>query len=214
MLQDVSCCCCHILGAAASLPSMSHVHTEIQPCSSKQRHALNTAWKQQGSVLGVHYTLHPKGQELFGDWGRQQQAVAAGPVPNLMQTALYLWPYMYNSIYGRFLLLQLGGVGSVLVLNLLMSLFSIVGNLSSRHSPAPSLTLDICRAASTLLAWALLRPACHLSQRSVCCMGVLGMHQHSAAPDLSSSTDAEGETVPGVSLMESRLSAGSQATSC
>ena len=60
----------------------------------------------------------------------------AGPVPNLMQTALYLWPYMYNSIYGRFLLLQLGGVGSVLVLNLLMSLFSIVSHLSSRyHSP-------------------------------------------------------------------------------
>ena len=58
--------------------------------------------------------------------------LCAGPVPNLMQTALYLWPYMYNSIYGRFLLLQLGGVGSVLILNLLMSLFSIVSHLSSR----------------------------------------------------------------------------------
>ena len=55
-----------------------------------------------------------------------------GPVPNLMQTALYLWPYMYNSIYGRFLLLQLGGVGSVLILNILMSLYGLVGRMTSR----------------------------------------------------------------------------------
>ena len=51
-----------------------------------------------------------------------------------MQTALYLWPYMYNSIYGRFLLLQLGGVGSVLVLNILMACFGLVGRMTNRRA--------------------------------------------------------------------------------
>ena len=56
----------------------------------------------------------------------------AGPVPNLMQTSLYIWPFMYNSIYGRFLLLQLAGVGDVLVLNVILSLYDVVGRLSTR----------------------------------------------------------------------------------
>ena len=51
-----------------------------------------------------------------------------------MQTTIYIWPYMYNSIYGRFLLLQLGGTGNVLILNLLICLYSIVGKLASRSS--------------------------------------------------------------------------------
>ncbi|KAK9803448.1 hypothetical protein WJX73_002248 [Symbiochloris irregularis] len=57
-----------------------------------------------------------------------------GTVPNLMQTALYMWPAMYSSIYGRFLLLQLSGVGDVLVLNIVLSLYDIVVGLSTRHS--------------------------------------------------------------------------------
>lgn len=60
----------------------------------------------------------------------------AGPVPNLMQTSLYIWPYMYNSIYGRFLLLQLGGVGDVLVLNVIISLYDLASRLGSRLFPA------------------------------------------------------------------------------
>lgn len=65
----------------------------------------------------------------------------AGEVPNLMQTVIYIWPYMYNSLYGRFLLLQLGGTGNVLVLNLLICLVSIVGKVSSRSSLALLLKL-------------------------------------------------------------------------
>lgn len=60
--------------------------------------------------------------------------MSAGEVPNMMQTVIYIWPYMYNSLYGRFLLLQLGGTGNVLILNLLICLYSIVGKLSSRSS--------------------------------------------------------------------------------
>lgn len=52
----------------------------------------------------------------------------------MMQTTMYIWPYMYNSLYGRFLLLQLGGTGNVLIINLLLSLVSIVGKLASRSS--------------------------------------------------------------------------------
>lgn len=58
----------------------------------------------------------------------------AGEVPNMMQTVIYIWPYMYNSLYGRFLLLQLGGTGNVLILNVLISLYSIVGKVASRSS--------------------------------------------------------------------------------
>lgn len=60
----------------------------------------------------------------------------AGEVPNMMQTVIYIWPYMYNSLYGRFLLLQLGGTGNVLILNLLICLVSTVGKVSSRSSLA------------------------------------------------------------------------------
>ena len=52
----------------------------------------------------------------------------------MMQTVMYIWPYMYNSIFGRFLLLQLGGVGSVLILNLLISLYSLAGKIATRSS--------------------------------------------------------------------------------
>ena len=52
----------------------------------------------------------------------------------MMQTAIYIWPYMYNSLYGRFLLLQLGGTGNVLILNILISLYSVVGTLASRST--------------------------------------------------------------------------------
>ena len=31
------------------------------------------------------------------------QGGCAGPVPNLMQAVLWMWPAMYRSIYGRFL---------------------------------------------------------------------------------------------------------------
>lgn len=52
----------------------------------------------------------------------------------MMQTTIYIWPYMYNSLYGRFLLLQLGGTGNVLILNILISLYSVVGKLASRST--------------------------------------------------------------------------------
>ena len=52
----------------------------------------------------------------------------------MMQTIIYIWPYMYNSLYGRFLLLQLGGTGNVLILNVLICLYSFVGKVASRSS--------------------------------------------------------------------------------
>lgn len=57
----------------------------------------------------------------------------AGAVPNLMQAVLWIWPVMYKSIYGRFLLLQLGNTSNVMVLNVLISVYSVAGRLASRQ---------------------------------------------------------------------------------
>ena len=59
-------------------------------------------------------------------------AVLAGMVPGLLQVTLLLWPAMYQSIFGRFLLLQLSGVGSVLIINFLLALFDVVTRIGSR----------------------------------------------------------------------------------
>lgn len=56
-----------------------------------------------------------------------------GAVPNLMQAVLWIWPVMYKSIYGRFLLLQLGNASNVMVLNVLISVYNIVGRLAMRQ---------------------------------------------------------------------------------
>ncbi len=40
---------------------------------------------------------------------------------------------MYKSIYGRFLLLQLGNTSNIMVLNVLISVYSVAGRLASRQ---------------------------------------------------------------------------------
>ena len=54
-------------------------------------------------------------------------------MPNLMQAVLWIWPVMYKSIYGRFLLLQLGTASNVVVLNVLISVFNISSRLATRQ---------------------------------------------------------------------------------
>ena len=71
---------------------------------------------------------------------------SAGPVSNLMQAALYMWPAMYSSIYGRFLLLQLSSVGNVLALNVIISVYELVSRLSSRCSFVQMPALLLCRS--------------------------------------------------------------------
>lgn len=50
-----------------------------------------------------------------------------------MQAVLWIWPVMYKSIYGRFLLLQLGNTSNIMVLNVLISVYSVAGRLASRQ---------------------------------------------------------------------------------
>ena len=68
-----------------------------------------------------------------------------GAVPNLMQAVLWIWPVMYKSIYGRFLLLQLGTAGNVVVLNVLISVFNISSRLATRQVRWPHMW-SMCRA--------------------------------------------------------------------
>ncbi|KAK9840882.1 hypothetical protein WJX84_012114 [Apatococcus fuscideae] len=55
-----------------------------------------------------------------------------GPLPDLMIVVFACFIDIYKSVFGRFLLLQLSGVGSVLLLNVLLALLDIVGRLASR----------------------------------------------------------------------------------
>lgn len=50
-----------------------------------------------------------------------------------MQAVLWIWPVMYKSIYGRFLLLQLGPTSNIVALNMLISVFNVASRLSSRQ---------------------------------------------------------------------------------
>lgn len=61
----------------------------------------------------------------------------AGAVPNLMQAVLWIWPVMYKSIYGRFLLLQLGNTSNIVILNVLISVYNVAGRLATRQVNAP-----------------------------------------------------------------------------
>lgn len=60
--------------------------------------------------------------------------VAAGSVPSMFQTMMLFYPYIYNAVYGRFLLLQLSKSSSVMALNYLIVLLSVIGHLASRNA--------------------------------------------------------------------------------
>lgn len=47
-------------------------------------------------------------------------------------TCFIVWPILYSSLYGRFLLLQLENVGSVVILNFMFACFHIAGMLNDR----------------------------------------------------------------------------------
>ena len=51
-----------------------------------------------------------------------------------MQAVLWIWPVMYKSIYGRFLLLQLGTTSNVVILNVLISVYNLAGRLANRQA--------------------------------------------------------------------------------
>ena len=50
-----------------------------------------------------------------------------------MQAVLWIWPVMYKSIYGRFLLLQLGTTSNIVILNVLISVYNVAGRLATRQ---------------------------------------------------------------------------------
>ena len=51
-----------------------------------------------------------------------------------MQAVLWIWPVMYKSIYGRFLLLQLGTTSNIVILNVLISVYNLAGRLANRQA--------------------------------------------------------------------------------
>jgi hypothetical protein len=55
-----------------------------------------------------------------------------GRVPDLGHAAFLVWPVMYAALYGRFLLLQLDSVGSVVVMNLLFACLKVAVELPGR----------------------------------------------------------------------------------
>lgn len=57
-----------------------------------------------------------------------------GRVKDLTHICFLVWPVLYASLYGRFLLLQLDNVGSVVIMNFIFACFSISGELSDRGS--------------------------------------------------------------------------------
>ena len=79
----------------------------------------------------------------------QQHALdaIAGEIPNLMQTVLWFWPTLWSGLYGRFLLGQLGGSGSIVMLNVFLSLFSITSRLATR--PGAGTILRVSRTGNS-----------------------------------------------------------------
>lgn len=59
----------------------------------------------------------------------------------MLQTVLLLYPYIYNAVYGRFLLLQLSKSTSVMALNYLIVLLNVIGHLASRNADTMLLRL-------------------------------------------------------------------------
>lgn len=80
----------------------------------------------------MHRRRLPQQNTLLHDF--KVHSGCAGPVPNLMQAVLWMWPAMYRSIYGRFLLLQLDSASIVAVLSVLLSILSVASRLCSRKA--------------------------------------------------------------------------------
>mgnify|MGYP006878997505 CR=1 FL=1 len=59
-----------------------------------------------------------------------------GSVDNLKQTAFMVWPVLYSTLYGRFLLLQLEDAGSIIMMNLLFACVQLGLVLQGRGSDA------------------------------------------------------------------------------
>lgn len=57
-----------------------------------------------------------------------------GHVDNLKQMSFLVWPVLYATLYGRFLLLQLEDVGSIIMMNFLLACVSIGIQLQGRGS--------------------------------------------------------------------------------
>ncbi|KAL6770637.1 hypothetical protein ACKKBF_B32050 [Auxenochlorella protothecoides x Auxenochlorella symbiontica] len=62
----------------------------------------------------------------------RQFMLHSGSVPDLMQVCFVLYPALYSSIFGRFLLLQLDSVGSVFLINLMQCSLQLAARLSDR----------------------------------------------------------------------------------
>lgn len=59
-----------------------------------------------------------------------------GSVDNLKQTAFMVWPILYSTLYGRFLLLQLEDAGSIIMMNFLFACVQLGLMLQGRGSDA------------------------------------------------------------------------------
>ena len=55
-----------------------------------------------------------------------------GHIPDLLQVTYLIWPAVYSSLYGRFLLLQLESVGSIILIDCIINAFGIASALVER----------------------------------------------------------------------------------
>jgi hypothetical protein len=117
--------------AAYPAPDCASNNMESADCrvfqhSAAHRYSVAKINKVNCRVPSLHFPLGP-GLKL------DSIRIHAGAVPNLMQAVLWIWPVMYNSIYGRFLLLQLGTTSNIVILNVLISVYNVAGRLASRQ---------------------------------------------------------------------------------
>ena len=96
------------------------------------RRSLGRPWHLLAARLVAHPFIWAAITALFAHTGRY-----VGRVPALMHATMFVWPAMYNSIYGRFLLLQLDTAGSVSALNVMLALVGLAGRLGGRGVSIP-----------------------------------------------------------------------------
>ena len=83
-----------------------------------------------------------------------------GSVAPLATSPLYLWPFMYKAIYGRFLLATLDTAGSVAVLNLIVAFIGLATRVASRSTGKRSRAIPRLRRRARPSARSLSWPRC------------------------------------------------------
>jgi hypothetical protein len=72
-----------------------------------------------------------KSLELLKTLDLSQRVCEPGPSPNLQAASYFVFPEVYKTIFGRFLLLSFSKPQSVILLNVTIAIFDLVGRLST-----------------------------------------------------------------------------------